>query len=260
MQAFTDHAKSFGAEIVRGEVTRVDMENKAVHTKAGETYEGKTIVLAPGAVPRKLNIPGEAAFTGKGVSYCATCDADFYEDLDVIVLGNGDAAVEEAGYLTKFANSVTIVVIHDEGILDAAPMLQERAFNNPKIKWIWNSTLAEIKGDALVNSVVVKNIKTNELTEMPIDGVFIYVGTVPQTDFLKDTGLELDSAATLSPMSRWKPTLTVSTQLAMPGSSISAKLSQLQPTAPLPPMPLKNTSWKKKASKTPSSTRSCLSQ
>ncbi len=193
MQAFTDHAKSFGAEIVRGEVTRVDMENKAVHTKAGETYEGKTIVLAPGAVPRKLNIPGEAAFTGKGVSYCATCDADFYEDLDVIVLGNGDAAVEEAGYLTKFANSVTIVVIHDEGILDAAPMLQERAFNNPKIKWIWNSTLAEIKGDALVNSVVVKNIKTNELTEMPIDGVFIYVGTVPQTDFLKDTGLELDS-------------------------------------------------------------------
>ena len=101
------------------------MENKAVHTKAGETYEGKTIVLAPGAVPRKLNIPGEAAFTGKGVSYCATCDADFYEDLDVIVLGNGDAAVEEAGYLTKFANSVTIVVIHDEGIL-MPPMLQER--------------------------------------------------------------------------------------------------------------------------------------
>lgn len=192
MQAFTDHAKSFGAEIVRGDVTSVDMEKKVVQTKAGETYEGKTIILSPGAVPRKLGIPGEAAFTGKGVSYCATCDADFYEELDVIVLGNGDAAVEEAGYLTKFADSVTIVVIHDEGILDAAPMLQERAFKNPKIKWIWNSTLAEIKGDALVNGVVVKNIKTNELTEMPIDGVFIYVGTVPQTGFLKNSGLELD--------------------------------------------------------------------
>lgn len=193
MKAFTDHAKSFGAEIVRGDVNNIDMQNKVITTKTGETYTGKTIILSPGAVPRKLGIPGEAEYTGKGVSYCATCDADFYEDLDVIVLGNGDAAVEEAGYLTKFANTVTIVVIHDEGVLDAAPMLQERAFKNPKIKWVWNSTLAEITGDALVNGVVIKNIKTNEVTEMPIDGVFIYVGTVPQTNFLKDTGLELDN-------------------------------------------------------------------
>jgi len=193
MEAFTEHAKSFGAEIVRDEVVKVDLEGKVVTTKSGNTYRSKTIILAPGAVPRTLNIPGEFALRGKGVSYCATCDADFFEDLDIVVLGNGDAAVEEANYLTKFANSVTIIVIHDEGILDAAPMLQERAFNNPKIKWVWNSTLAEIKGDGLVESVVIKNIKTNELTEMETNGVFIYVGTVPQTDFLKDSGLEMDS-------------------------------------------------------------------
>lgn len=193
MEAFTEHAKSFGAEIVRGEVVNVDLENKMVTTKTGETYKSKTIIVSPGAVPRTLNIPGEFALRGKGVSYCATCDADFFTDLDIVVLGNGDAAIEEANYLTKFAESVTIVVIHDEGILDAAPMLQERAFKNPKIKFVWNSTLAEIKGDGIVESVVIKNVKTNELTEMETNGVFIYVGTVPQTGFLKDSGLKLDS-------------------------------------------------------------------
>lgn len=193
MEAFTEHAKSFGAEIVRGEVSKLDLEEKIVHTKSGESYHGKTIILSPGAVPRTLNIPGEHALRGKGVSYCATCDADFFTDLDIVILGNGDAAVEEANYLTKFANSVTIIVIHDEGILDAAPMLQDRAFKNPKIKWVWNSTLSEIKGDGIVESVVLKNVKTNELTEMETNGVFIYVGTVPQTAFLKDSGLKLDT-------------------------------------------------------------------
>ncbi|MGI6344111.1 MAG: thioredoxin-disulfide reductase [Bacillota bacterium] len=193
MDAFTDHAKSFGAEFVRGEVVKVDAQGKQVTLKSGETYRGKTLILAPGAVPRTLNIPGEFAFRGKGVSYCATCDADFFEELDIVVLGNGDAAVEEANYLTKFAESVTLIVIHDEGIMDAAPMLQERAKANPKIKFVWNSTIAEIKGDGLVESIVLKNMKTNELTEMETNGVFIYVGTVPQTDFLKDSGIELDA-------------------------------------------------------------------
>lgn len=193
MESFTEHAKSFGAEIVRGEVNKLDLEEKVVYTKTGETYRGKTIIVSPGAVPRTLNIPGEHALRGKGVSYCATCDADFFTDLDIVILGNGDAAIEEANYLTKFAESVTIIVIHDEGVLDAAPMLQDRAFKNPKIKWVWNSTLAEIKGDGIVESVVLKNVKTNELTEMETNGVFIYVGTVPQTGFLKDTGLKLDT-------------------------------------------------------------------
>lgn len=192
MDAFAEHAKHFGAEFVRNEVVSIDAERKIVRCKDGSEYHAHTLVLAPGAVPRTLGVKGEHALRGKGVSYCATCDADFFTDLDIVVLGNGDAAIEEGNHLTKFANSVTIIVIHDEGILDAAPMLQERAFKNPKIKFVWNSTINEIKGDGIVESVVLKNIKTNELTEMETNGVFIYVGTVPQTDFLKGV-VNLDS-------------------------------------------------------------------
>lgn len=192
MKAFADHATSFGAELLRGEVLSVDAEKKIVRTKDGAEYQGRTLVLAPGAVPRTLGVKGEHALRGKGVSYCATCDADFFTDLDIVVLGNGDAAIEEGNHLTKFANSVTIIVIHDEGVLDAAPMLQERAFKNPKIKFVWNSTIQEIKGDGIVEGVVLRNVKTNELTEMETNGVFIYVGTVPQTDFLKGV-VNLDS-------------------------------------------------------------------
>lgn len=185
MQAFTDHATSFGAEIVRGEVVDVAPEERTVALKDGTEYRGRTLIFAPGAVPRTLGVKGESALRGKGVSYCATCDADFFTDLDIVVLGNGDAAIEEGNYLTKFANSVTIIVIHDEGVLDAAPMLQERAFRNPKIKFVWNSTLQEIRGDGIVESVILRNVKTNELTELETNGVFVYVGTVPQTGFLK---------------------------------------------------------------------------
>ena len=192
MNAFTEHAKHFGAEFVRNEVVSIDADKKIVRCKDGTEYHAHTLIFAPGAVPRTLGVKGEHALRGKGVSYCATCDADFFTDLDIVVLGNGDAAIEEGNHLTKFANSVTIIAIHDEGILDAAPMLQERAFKNPKIKFVWNSTINEIKGDGLVEAVVLKNIKTNELTEMETNGVFIYVGTVPQTDFLKGV-VNLDS-------------------------------------------------------------------
>ena len=192
MDAFTEHAKHFGAEFVRNEVVSIDTDKKVVRCKDGTEYQAHTLIFAPGAVPRTLGVKGEHALRGKGVSYCATCDADFFTDLDIVVLGNGDAAIEEGNHLTKFANSVTIIAIHDEGILDAAPMLQERAFKNPKIKFVWNSTINEIKGDGIVEAVVLKNIKTNELTEMETNGVFIYVGTVPQTDFLKGV-VNLDS-------------------------------------------------------------------
>jgi thioredoxin reductase (NADPH) len=104
----------------------------------------------------------------------------------VVVVGNGDAAIEEAMYLTKFAETVTVIVIHDEGILDCNKMSAEKAMKNPKIKWVWNSTLEEIKGDELVEGVVIKNIKTNELTNMEINGVFVFIGSVPSTDLLKD--------------------------------------------------------------------------
>ncbi|MBT9136167.1 MAG: Thioredoxin reductase [Firmicutes bacterium] len=192
MQAFADHATSFGAEIMRNEVVSIDAAQKIVYCKDGSQYQGHTIILSPGAIPRTLGVRGEQALRGKGVSYCATCDADFFTDLDIVVLGNGDAAIEESHYLTKFANSVTIVVIHDEGVLDAAPMLQERAFKNPKINFIWNSTIQEIKGDGIVEGVVLRNIKTNETTELETNGVFIYIGTIPLTDFVKGQ-VNLDS-------------------------------------------------------------------
>ncbi len=192
MEAFTSHAEHFGAQFVRNEVVSIDAAAKTVTGKDGTVYHGRSIILSPGAVPRTLGVKGERALRGKGVSYCATCDADFFSELDIIVVGNGDAAIEEANYLTKFAESVTIIVIHDEGTLDAAPMLQERAYKNPKINFVWNSTIEEIKGDGIVESVVLKNIKTNELTEMETNGVFIYVGTIPQTSFLGDQ-VELDA-------------------------------------------------------------------
>jgi len=183
---FAAQAKHFGTETIKGLVTDMDLSGavKKVTLKTGESYFGKAVILAPGAEPRSLNIKGEGKLRGKGVSYCATCDADFYEELDVVVVGNGDAAIEEAMYLTKFAESVTIIVIHDEGILDCNKASAEKAFANPKIKWVWNSVLAEITGDELVESVVIKNIKTGELSEMETNGVFFFVGSVPKTEFL----------------------------------------------------------------------------
>ena len=144
------HAESFGAEIIQEEVVDLELNGdiKTLKGRSGKEYRAKTVILAPGAEPRTLDIKGEKAFRGKGVSYCATCDADFFEELDVVVVGNGDAAVEEAMYLTKFAETVTIIVIHDEGILDCNKASAELAFANPKIKWVWNSVLHEIKGDA----------------------------------------------------------------------------------------------------------------
>lgn len=187
MQAMADHAESFGTEILREEVVDVELDGdiKVVKTKSGKEYQSKIVLLALGAEPRSLNIKGEKKFRGKGVSYCATCDADFFEELDVVVVGNGDAAIEEAMYLTKFAETVTIIVIHDEGILDCNKVSAEKAFANPKIKWVWSSVLEEIKGDGLVEKIVIKNIKTGELSEMEPNGVFFFVGTVPKTEIVE---------------------------------------------------------------------------
>lgn len=181
-----EHAEYFGCKFSREEVTAVELEGwqKLITTKK-TSYKAPAVILATGAEPRALGIKGEAELKGKGVSYCATCDADFFEDLEVVVIGNGDAAIEEAIYLTKFAAKVTIVVVHDEGVLDATKVIQERALANPKIHWLWNSVVEEITGDGLVESVAVKNLKTGQLTAYPTDGVFIFVGTVPQTGFLR---------------------------------------------------------------------------
>lgn len=194
MQQFTAHAEHFGTKILKGTVVDVELDGpvKKVITKNGECYEGRCVILAPGAEPRSLNIKGEAKLRGKGVSYCATCDADFFEDLDVCVVGNGDAAIEEAMYLTRFANEVTVIVIHDEGVLDCNKASAQKAFEHPKLKWEWNCVLDEIIGDELVEKVVLKNIKTGELREKEPNGVFFFVGTIPKTDFLKGK-VELDA-------------------------------------------------------------------
>ncbi|MGI6553568.1 MAG: thioredoxin-disulfide reductase [Bacillota bacterium] len=193
MDSMRKHAEEFGAEIRREEVVGVELEGavKTIQTRKGAKILSKAVIFALGAEPRSLNIKGEKELKGKGVSYCATCDADFFEELDVVVVGNGDAAIEEAIYLTKFANEVTIIVIHDEGILDCNKASAEKAFANPKIKWIWNSVLEEIKGDGLVEKVLIKNLKTGKITELETNGVFFFVGTVPKTEFLRGK-LELD--------------------------------------------------------------------
>lgn len=187
MKKFAEHAKTFGTEFLRGTVDEVDFSGpvKKVHTQQGDTYESKVVILSPGANPRKINVKGEAELRGKGVSYCATCDADFFVDLDVVVVGNGDAAIEEAMYLTKFAATVTVIVIHEKGNLDCNKASAEKAMKNPKLKWVWNSTVEEIAGDELVEKVVLKNIDTGELSDLETNGVFVFIGTVLHTDFLK---------------------------------------------------------------------------
>ncbi|MCL2840625.1 MAG: FAD-dependent oxidoreductase [Defluviitaleaceae bacterium] len=187
MDKLLAHATHFGTEMIKGIVIDVELEGevKKVKTKSGEVYESKVVILSPGSQPRVLGVEGEGKLRGKGVSYCATCDADFFEELDVVVVGNGDAAIEEAMYLTKFAETVTVIVIHDEGILDCNKKSAEKAMANPKIKWVWNSTIDEVLGEEMVEGVMLKNMKTNEKTQMETNGVFVFIGSIPSTEFLK---------------------------------------------------------------------------
>ncbi|MGR5063412.1 thioredoxin-disulfide reductase [Photobacterium sp. DNB22_13_2] len=190
MDMFREHCNKFGVDFVRGLVTNISIAEdgfiKTLTTNKGETYQTKSIIVATGATPRILGINGESEFRGKGVSYCATCDADFYEELDVVVVGSGNTAVEESVFLTKFVNKVTMIVLHDQGILDADRTAQEQAFANDKIEFVWNSVVEEITGDELVSGVKLKSLKTGEITEIATDGVFMFVGTVPKTDFIKE--------------------------------------------------------------------------
>jgi len=194
MKSMAEHAKEFGAEIIKEQVLDIDLskEVKTITTKKGNQYAARAVILAPGSQPRLLNIPGERRLRGSGVSYCATCDADFYQDLTVVIVGNGDAAIEEAVYITKYASKVIVIVIHDEGIVDCNKASAEKAFRNEKIEFVWNSVLTEIKGEEAVEGVVVKNLKTGNLTDLKTEGVFIYVGMIPETGLLKDK-IDLDA-------------------------------------------------------------------
>jgi thioredoxin reductase (NADPH) len=177
-------AEEFGAETKVEPVVKLELEGKIKKVITDSTeYEAKTVIVATGAKPKLLGCPGELEFRGKGVSYCATCDADFFTDLRVVVVGGGDSAVQEAIYLTKFAEKVTIIHRRDE--LRAAKSLQDKAFANEKINFIWDSVVEEVKGDGIVEKVVVKNKKTGEISEVETDGVFIFVGYDPVSELVK---------------------------------------------------------------------------
>jgi len=156
-----------------------------------EEFETRTVIVATGSKHRLLGVPGEEELNSRGVSYCAVCDGAFFRDQDLLVVGGGDSAVEEAIFLTQFAKTVTIVHRRDE--LRAQKVLQDRAFANEKINFIWNSVVKEIKGENRVESVVIENVKTNQVTEHAFGGVFIYVGLDPVSDFTNDLQIQDES-------------------------------------------------------------------
>ena len=180
-------AEHFGTRIVQGQILHVDLQNKpfTITLDEGRTLKAETLVISTGATARLLNIPSEKALMGYGVSACATCDGFFFKNKDVLVVGGGDSAVEEANFLTKFARQVTIV--HRRDKLRASKIMQQRAFDNPKIDFIWNSVVVEILGveDRKVRGVLLRNMETDEVTERPCDGIFMAIGHEPNTAFLQ---------------------------------------------------------------------------
>lgn len=184
MDKFREQAEKFGAELVSDVVEKVDFSSRPLIVETGvTTYRCGKVIIAAGSNHLPLNVPGEKEFTGRGVSYCATCDGFFYRKKNVAVVGGGNSAVEEAEFLTRFAASVTI--IHRRDALRADKIVQDRAFENPKIKFCWNSVVTEIVGDEKVTGLQIKNVKTGEESLMPIDGVFIFVGTKTVTDIFE---------------------------------------------------------------------------
>lgn len=181
-------AMRFGAEHVYGDVTHIEIHGNERHIHTSDkVYVASAVVIATGAYNRKLAVEGEERLAGQGVSYCAVCDGFFFRNKNLVVVGGGDSAVEEGTYLTNFADKVTIVHRRDE--LRAQKILQDRAFANDKVDFIWDSVVEEVKGENAVNSVQLRNIKTNEVTDFAADGVFVYVGIVPNSAVVDDLGV-----------------------------------------------------------------------
>lgn len=184
IERMRNQAEEFGTKFEKDEILEVDFTGKIKKVKGNKgTYEAKTIIIATGAYPRVAGFKNEVELRGRGISYCATCDADFFTDLDVAVIGGGDSALTEAIYLTKFAESVTI--IHRRDQFRGAKSIQEKVFNNPKIKIIYDSVVEEAKGDEILEGLVLKNVKTGESSELRVDGCFVFVGYLPITELFK---------------------------------------------------------------------------
>ena len=181
---FEEHALKFGAEIRYEEITGVELAGdvKAVETSS-QRYTSKTVIITTGGGHNKLGVPGEEELAGKGVSYCAVCDGNFFRGQDVVVVGGGDAAIDEGLYLASLVNKVTVVHRRDQ--LRASPILQEKALANPKMEFLWSHIVERIIGDGEVRAVQVKNLKTQENYEYDTSGVFIYIGFHPNTELFK---------------------------------------------------------------------------
>jgi thioredoxin reductase (NADPH) len=186
MANFQAQAERFGTEILFDDVVEVDLkgDTKVVKTGAGETFEAKSVIISTGAAYRELGLPKEKELSGHGVSWCATCDGFFFRDKVIAVVGGGDSAMEEANFLTKFASKVYI--IHRRDSLKASKIMQQRSFDNPKIEFIWNSAVAELKGDTKLEGVVLEDTQTGEKTDLALEGLFIAIGNDPRVDLVEN--------------------------------------------------------------------------
>lgn len=182
--AMEKQARSLGLEIMNAHCISVDFsgEEKVLHMDSGE-IRARTVILCPGATPRRLGVHGEGRLTGKGVSYCATCDGAFFRDKEIAVVGGGNTAIQDAVFLTRFAEKVTI--IHRRNSLRATKILQERAFKNPKVEMAWDSIVKEIQGENKVEGLVLEDVLDHSQRILAVEGVFVLIGTHPNTEFLK---------------------------------------------------------------------------
>lgn len=183
MDNMREQAERFGAEIIFEDATQLDLEGpvKTIHTD-GAVYQAKTVILATGSEHRKIGLPEEPSYSGKGVSYCATCDGFFFKDRPIIVVGGGDSALQEAIFLSRFGSSVTVVHRRDE--LRASKVMQDRAFANENIRFEWNSKVTAINGESQVESVTLTDTQTGDTREVPASGVFVAIGHLPRTEIL----------------------------------------------------------------------------
>ncbi|MEV6109229.1 thioredoxin-disulfide reductase [Streptomyces sp. NPDC051940] len=190
-------AERFGAELIPDDIVSVDLSGdiKTVTDTAGTVHRAKAVIVATGSQHRKLDLPREDELSGRGISWCATCDGFFFKEHNIVVVGGGDTAMEEATFLSRFASSVTVV--HRRDSLRASKAMQERAFADPKISFVWDSEVTEIHGENKLSGVTLRNVKTGETTELPVTGLFIAIGHDPRTELFKGQ-LELDGEGYLS--------------------------------------------------------------